>query len=97
MWMWMLTHSRSKCFDSIVRLNVDCGLQGHPAFTRENSNHSQNRRYRQFVLTFGGVCASLHVLRLRFITDVQSVRSMGLGVLFMAQSHRLLHSTASPT
>jgi hypothetical protein len=87
--MRTLTSSPSKCCYSILGLDVNCFLQGRWVFTREDSNYGQNRRYRQLVLIFRGVCASLYVLRSRFITDVVSVQSIGLRVLLMTQSQGL--------
>lgn len=93
--MRTLNHSLSKCYHPILRPDADRRLQGHPTFAGESSSHSQNRRYRQFLLIFGGVCASLHVLLLRFITDVKSVRFTEQDVLFTTRSRRFLPSRAS--
>jgi len=94
--MRMLTHLPCKCHYPILTLDLDCRLQGDRAFARKDSTHSQSRQYCKFFLIFRVVCASLHVLRLRFITGVESVQSMGPGVLVMTQPHRLFLSMASP-
>ena len=83
--MGILTRSPRKCCHPIPRLDVDLSLQGQRSSTGEDSNHHQNQRYRQLVLIFRGVCASMHGLRSRFITDAESVQSIGRGP-FMTQS-----------